>query len=93
MNLDTSIETLEEISIAEQLVDSPQLVIFNDEVNTFDHVIDTLMSVCKHTPEQAEQCTMLVHYKGKCTVKEGDFEKLKPMCESILDKGIQADIQ
>ena len=93
MNFDTSTETLEDISIAEQLVDSPQLVIFNDDVNTFDHVIDTLISVCKHSPEQAEQCTMLVHYKGKCTVKEGDFEKLKPMCESILDKGIQANIQ
>ena len=93
MNFDTSTETLEDISIAEQLVDSPQFVIFNDDVNTFDHVIDTLISVCKHSPEQAEQCTMLVHYKGKCTVKEGDFEKLKPMCESILDKGIQANIQ
>lgn len=93
MKFDTSTETLEEISIAEQLVDTPQLVIFNDEVNTFDHVIETLINVCKHSPEQAEQCTMLVHYKGKCTVKEGDFEKLKPMCESILDKGIQANIQ
>ena len=56
-------------------------------------MIDSLISVCEHTPEQAEQCTMLIHYKGKCTVKEGEFEKLKPMCEAILDRGIQANIQ
>ena len=93
MNFDTSEQILEEVTLAEQLVDTPQLVVYNDDVNTFDHVIETLINVCKHTPEQAEQCTMLVHYKGKCTVKEGAFEKLKPMCESILDKGIQANIQ
>lgn len=93
MNFNTSIETLEDTHVEELLVDVPQLVIFNDDVNTFDHVIETLMTVCKHTAEQAEQCTMLVHYKGKCTVKEGEFEKLKPMCQSILDKGIQANIQ
>lgn len=93
MKFNTSIDTQEEVLVEEQLTDVPQLVIFNDEVNTFDHVIDSLISVCKHTPEQAEQCTMLVHYKGKCAVKEGEIEKLKPMCEAILDRGIQANIQ
>ena len=93
MNFNTSIDTQEDILVDEQLSDAPQLVIFNDDVNTFDHVIDSLISVCKHSPEQAEQCTMLVHYKGKCTVKEGEVEKLKPMCEAILDRGIQANIQ
>ena len=93
MNFNTSIDTQEDILVDEQLSDAPQLVIFNDDINTFDHVIDSLISVCKHSPEQAEQCTMLVHYKGKCTVKEGEVEKLKPMCEAILDRGIQANIQ
>ena len=93
MQFNTSIDTQEVDLVEELLVDAPQLVIFNDDVNTFDHVIDALVSVCKHTPEQAEQCTMLVHYKGKCAVKEGDVEKLKPMCEAILDRGIQANIQ
>lgn len=93
MKFNTSIDTQEDVLVEEQLVDVPQLVIYNDDVNTFDHVINSLISVCKHSPEQAEQCTMLVHYKGKCTVKEGDFEKLKPMCEAILDRGIQANIQ
>jgi len=93
MKFNTSIDTQEDVLVEEQLVDVPQLVIFNDDVNTFDHVIDSLISICKHTPEQAEQCTMLVHYKGKCTVKEGEVEKLKPMCEAILDRGIQANIQ
>lgn len=93
MKCNTSIDTQEKVFSEEQLVDTPQLVVFNDDVNTFDDVIDALISICNHTPEQAEQCTLLVHYKGKCAVKEGDFEKLKPMCEAILDRGIQANIQ
>ena len=93
MIINTSTEILEEVSLEELLVDAPQLVVFNDDVNSFDDVIETLIKVCKHSPEQAEQCTMLVHYKGKCTVKEGDFAVLEPMCEAILDRGIQANIQ
>lgn len=68
------------------------LVVFNDDVNTFDHVIQVLMKVCKHSHEQAEQCTLIIHYKGKCAVKKGSREELKPMCEAILDAGIQAAI-
>lgn len=68
------------------------LVVYNDEVNTFDHVINVLMKVCEHAREQAEQCTLIIHYKGKCAVKKGSFEELKPMCEAILDAGIQANI-
>jgi len=72
--------------------DALDLVVFNDDVNTFDHVIKVLMKVCKHTHEQAEQCTLLIHYKGKCAVKKGSREELKPMCQAILDAGIQAAI-
>lgn len=68
------------------------LVVFNDDFNTFEHVINILIKVCKHTAEQAEQCTMLIHYKGKCTVKNGSFTELKPMCESILSAGITATV-
>lgn len=83
------VEVLLEESLEEEGLD---LVVYNDEVNTFDHVISVLMKVCEHSREQAEQCTILIHYKGKCAVKKGSFEELKPMCEAILDAGIQANI-
>lgn len=69
-----------------------QLVVLNDDFNTFDHVINTLMKVCQHSPEQAEQCTWIIHYKGKCTVKKGSYEELKPMKDGITDAGIGAEI-
>jgi ATP-dependent Clp protease adaptor protein ClpS len=77
---------------AVETTDLMDLVVFNDDVNTFDHVIETLVRVCKHTPEQAEQCTLLIHYKGKCAVKSGSFDFLKPMRESICEAGIDARI-
>lgn len=83
---ETSVEVLEEE------IDVKDLVVFNDDVNTFEHVISTLIRVCKHTPEQAEQCTFLVHYKGKCAVKTGLFEELKPMKDGICEVGIDAKI-
>ncbi|MCZ8134539.1 MAG: ATP-dependent Clp protease adaptor ClpS, partial [Algoriphagus sp.] len=79
---------IEEIELLlEELIDQEalDLVVFNDDVNTFEHVIQVLMKVCKHTHEQAEQCTLIIHYKGKCSVKKGSREELKPMCEAILD--------
>jgi ATP-dependent Clp protease adaptor protein ClpS len=74
------------------VVDVYDLVVFNDDFNTFDHVINTLIKVCKHTQEQAEQCTLLIHYKGKCTVRTGSFDELRPMREAICDVGIDAKI-
>ncbi|MCG8341167.1 MAG: ATP-dependent Clp protease adaptor ClpS [Cytophagales bacterium] len=68
------------------------LLIYNDEVNTFNHVINTLVRVCKHTLEQAEQCAYIAHNKGKCVVKEGALEELKPMCAEICAEGINASI-
>ncbi|MBY0427012.1 MAG: ATP-dependent Clp protease adaptor ClpS [Cytophagales bacterium] len=81
-------DVLDEITIT----DLYDLVVFNDEVNTFDHVIATLMEVCKHTPEQAEQCTLIIHYKGKCTVKCGSFDELAPMRNAICGRGISAEV-
>jgi ATP-dependent Clp protease adaptor protein ClpS len=87
---DTDVEVLEEEDV---LVDELRdLIVFNDEVNTFDHVIQTLIKVCKHTPEQAEQCTWIIHYKGKCTVKVGAFDELAPMRNAICQRGISAEV-
>lgn len=72
--------------------DVMELVVFNDDVNTFDHVINTLIKVCKHSMEQAEQCTWIIHYRGKCTVKTGTFDFLKPMRDAICEAGIEARI-
>lgn len=69
-----------------------EIVLYNDEVNTFDHVIETLIKACDHTPEQAEQCSLIVHYNGKCTVKTGPYNDLKPRCAKLLDAGLSAEI-
>lgn len=69
-----------------------ELIVFNDEVNTFDHVINTLVKVCKHDPLQAEQCALLVHFKGKCSVKSGSYSDLLPQCSALLDAGLSAEI-
>lgn len=68
------------------------LVVFNDDVNTFDHVIETFVDILQHTPEQAEQCAIIIHHKGKCTVKNGDFETLAPLRQAICNKGLSAEI-
>jgi ATP-dependent Clp protease adaptor protein ClpS len=83
----------EEVLLKEQLGNNNEIVLYNDDVNTFDHVIDTLIKVCNHTTEQAEQCAILVHYKGKCTVKTGPIDKLKPICLQLLDAGLSAKIE
>lgn len=83
---------LEEVDVLE-LTDKKTLVLFNDDVNTFEHVIETLVQVCGHNLLQAEQCTFIIHYNGKCAVKNGTFEELKPMYKEILDRGISAEIQ
>lgn len=72
--------------------DQRGLILFDDNVNTFDFVIDSLVKICGHDVLQAEQCTILVHYKGKCRVKEGPLEKLEPMCHGLLDRGLTAEI-
>lgn len=69
-----------------------EIILFNDEVNTFDHVIKTLIVVCEHTPEQAEQCSLIVHYKGKCSVKRGSYDELEPKCIRLHAAGLSAEI-
>ncbi len=87
-------EKVREIRVVKELLDNNhEIVLFNDDVNTFDHVIETLIQVCKHSSEQAEQCALLVHYKGKCTVKTGAMSELKPQCSQLLEAGLSAEIQ
>ena len=78
--------------VDEVTVDEQNVIIYNDDYNTFEHVIATLIKVCRHTKEQAEQCTWLIHYKGKCAVKSGEFNKLVPIKDAICDAGIDAKI-
>jgi ATP-dependent Clp protease adaptor protein ClpS len=70
-----------------------QLILYNDDVNTFEFVSETLIKICRHDPIQAEQCTWLVHYVGKCCVKEGEFSNLEPICTALLDRGLSATIE
>ena len=83
-----------EVEILEKTIetDIKKLVIYNDDVNTFEWVIATLIEVCSHTSEQAEQCTLIIHYKGKCSVKEGEYEELIFMRNEICRRGISAEI-
>jgi ATP-dependent Clp protease adaptor protein ClpS len=75
-------------------VESPySLVVWNDEVNSFDWVIQTLVEICKHSTEQAEQCAMIIHTQGKYAVKQGTYDDLKPMCDAITERGIGATIE
>ncbi|WP_372792498.1 ATP-dependent Clp protease adaptor ClpS [Lutibacter sp.] len=82
----------EDVDVLEEETNLNEIVLFNDDVNTFDHVIDSLIDICDHTLEQAEQCAILVHYKGKCTVKTGEYNDLKPRCTMLLSKGLSAEI-
>ncbi len=82
-----------DVGVLTQLTPSYSLIVWNDEVNSFDWVIETLMEVCGHDLEQAEQCAMIIHNKGKYAVKNGDYDTLKPMCDAITDRGIGATIE
>ena len=86
-------EELEEVAVLENVDSGAALILYNDEVNSFDHVIDCLMKYCKHTAEQAEQCSLIVHYRGKCNVKNGSAATLKPICEALCRKGLSASIE
>ncbi|WP_026812014.1 ATP-dependent Clp protease adaptor ClpS [Arenibacter certesii] len=90
--MSTKEKVSEELLLEEETANQNEIVLFNDEVNTFDHVIETLISVCEHTPEQAEQCSLIVHYNGKCTVKTGEYKDLEPRCTLLLQAGLSAEI-
>lgn len=90
--MDPREKQLEDVLLEEGTADLNEIVLFNDDVNTFDHVISTLVEVCGHSLEQAEQCSLIVHYKGKCTVKTGEYSELRPRCTKLLEAGLSAEI-
>lgn len=95
MNLETEVldpKTEETILAKHVLKDLRDLILYNDDVNSFEHVINCLVQYCEHDLIQAEQCAYIVHHKGKCGIKRGTFEKLKPICEVLLEKGLSAKI-
>ncbi len=76
-----------------QAQDPCQLILFNDDVNSFDYIIEILVDVCLHDPLQAEQCTWIAHYKGKCAIKEGIFSELKPIHDEMGNRGVTVSIE
>ena len=85
---------LDEDVLVETEIEQPcQLIVWNDEVNTFEWVIETLIDICKHSTEQAEQCALIIHSHGKYAVKYGSYEELKPMCDAITERGINATVE
>lgn len=86
-------ETFEEILLDEQFALQNDLVLYNDDFNTFQHVILSLCDICDHEPVQAEQCAHIIHNNGKCGVKKGSIKELEPMCIALLDRGLSAKIE
>lgn len=68
------------------------LILHNDDIHTFDYVIESLVDICEHNTVQAEQCTYIIHYKGKCDVKKGLYDYLKPMKDGLIERGLNATI-
>ena len=83
----------EETNVLTRHEDPCNLIVWNDEVNTFEWVIETLMKICGHSHEQAEQCAYIIHFQGKYAVKQGSFEELKPQCDAITERGIGATVE
>jgi ATP-dependent Clp protease adaptor protein ClpS len=86
-------ETEEVLLLEEKTIDLNDLIIYNDDFNTFDFVILTLIEICSHDPIQAEQCANIIHNNGKCGVKRGTAQELQPLCEALLDRGLSAKIE
>lgn len=95
MNIFESLE-LEEVQLAEEITDIgnlSELIVFNDDFNTFDWVIESFIQVCNHAYTQAEQLSLMVHFKGKAIVKTGDYDTLKPMKDALIERGLSAAIE
>ena len=90
MSLETILD--EELALKEEVVKEHDLILFNDDVNTFDHVIDMLIKICEHNARQAEQCAFLVHYTGKCAIKKGEYKDLQIISEILGDAGLTVEI-
>lgn len=80
-------------AVEELINPTKAIILYNDDYNTFPHVIECLRKYCGHSMEQAEQCALIIHYNGKCDVKSGTYDKLKPVCEALLENGLTAKIE
>ena len=89
----TYTKELVETDVLTDVEEPCRLIMWNDEVNTFEWVIETLVDICGHAPEQAEQCAWLIHSKGKYAVKNGAYDDLKPLCDTITERGIGATVE
>ena len=90
---DIQTNSWQETSIATSVEEPCNLIVWNDEVNTFEWVIETLVEVCGHSYEQAEQCSYFIHHRGKYAVKQGSYDELKPQCDAITERGINATVE
>ncbi len=86
-------DVIEETNVITGHEEPCNLIVWNDDVNTFEWVIETLVEVCGHTYEQAEQCSYFIHFQGKYAVKQGSYDELKPQCDAITDRGISATVE
>jgi ATP-dependent Clp protease adaptor protein ClpS len=93
MHMISNPQELEDLLLEEVTDKEKSLVLYNDDENTFDWVIESLMKVCNHDPLQAEQCSLIVHYQGKCAVKDGSYDRLRPMKEALADRGLSVTIE
>jgi ATP-dependent Clp protease adaptor protein ClpS len=93
IELSSHTKSKEAVDVLLEEIEEQKIILYNDEVNTFQFVIDSLIQVCNHDSIQAEQCTLLVHFKGKCDVKQGEYDVLEPMCSALLERGLTAEIE
>ena len=89
----TKSDNLEEVDLLTSIEEPCNLILWNDDVNSFEWVIETLVDICGHSYEQAEQCAYIIHYHGKYAVKQGSYEDLKPQCDAITERGINATVE
>ena len=93
LELEKLVEPKKRFDVKEKVVEPCDLIIYNDDVNTFEFVIESIVKICEHSSIQAEQCTWIIHHNGKCSVKRGVINKLRPMAEAFLERGISAVIE
>lgn len=92
-DIQTDVQEQQDTDLLTMTEEPCNLVVWNDEVNTFEWVIETLMDICGHTHEQAEQCAYIIHFQGKYAVKNGSYDDLKPQCDAITERGINATVE
>ena len=90
--MNTEEQYLEHLLENEIIVDFNEILLYNDDFNTFEHVIEMLCKYCEHDPVQAEQCAWIVHNNGKCMIKRGEMDNLKPICSALREAGLSAKI-